>query len=62
GWFHAKLTLLVLMQITHAMYARARRHFAQDRNTRSHRFYRVINEIPTVLLVGIVFLVVLKPF
>ncbi len=62
GWFHAKLTLLVLMQITHALLARYRRNFANDRNTKSAKFYRILNEVPTVLMIGIVILAVVKPF
>jgi putative membrane protein len=50
------------MQFAHAMMARCRRAFEQDRNTHSARFYRMLNEVPTVLLIGIVLLVVLKPF
>jgi len=38
------------------------REFAEDRNVRSQRFYRIINEIPTVLMIGIVILVIVKPF
>ena len=62
GWFHAKLGLLVLMQITHALFARCRRHFANDENTQSAKFYRIINEVPTVLMIAIVILAVVKPF
>jgi len=62
GWFHAKLALLVCMQLVHAGYARWRRQFALDANTHGDRFYRVMNEVPTVLLVLIVLLAVLKPF
>jgi len=62
GWFHAKLTMVILMQICHAFFARWRREFAQDRNTRSVRFYRVANEVPAVLMIVIVLLVVIKPF
>lgn len=62
GWFHAKLSLLILMQISHAMLARHRRQFANDANVKSERYYRWLNEAPTVLMIGIVFLVVLKPF
>jgi protoporphyrinogen IX oxidase len=61
-WFLAKLGLLVLMQIGHAAFARWRRDFAADRNTRSAVFYRVANEVPTLILVGIVILAVVKPF
>ena len=62
GWFHAKLALLVCMQLVHAGYARWRRQFANDANTHGDRFYRVMNEVPTVLLILIVLLAVLKPF
>jgi putative membrane protein len=61
-WFHAKLTLLVGMQIVHAALARWRRAFANDANVHSDRFYRFINEVPTLLLIGIVVLAVVKPF
>jgi putative membrane protein len=62
GWFHAKLALLVCMQLVHAGYARWRRQFAADANSHGDRFYRVMNEVPTVLLILIVLLAVLKPF
>jgi len=62
GWFHAKVTLLVFMQICHAMLARYRRQFAEDRNIHSARFYRILNEFPTLLMILIVLLAVIKPF
>jgi len=62
GWIHAKLLLVVLMAGAHMAYAKWRRDFAEDRNTRSHTFYRIANEVPTVLLLGIVILVIVKPF
>ena len=62
GWFHAKLLLVALMTVAHGFYARWRREFAADANTRSHRFYRFANEIPTVLMIAIVILAVVKPF
>jgi protoporphyrinogen IX oxidase len=62
GWFHAKLGLLVCMQLVHAGYARWRRQFAADANRHGDRFYRVMNEVPTALLILIVLLAVLKPF
>jgi putative membrane protein len=62
GWFHVKLTLVVCMQICHAMLARWRRDFAADRNKHTEKFYRMINEIPTLLMVIIVLMVVIKPF
>ena len=62
GWFHAKLALLVAMQLVHAAYARWRRHFAADANRHPARIYRIANEIPTVLMIAIVVLAVVKPF
>ena len=62
GWLHAKILLVVVMSGVHGLLAASTRKFAQDRNTRPSRFFRVINEIPTVLLIGIVILVVVKPF
>ena len=62
GWLHGKLALLVLMQIVHACLSRWRRHFAADANRHSAKFYRIVNEVPTLLLIGIVILAVVKPF
>ena len=62
GWFHAKVTLLVAMQICHAAFARWRRLFEQDKNIHSAKFYRIMNEVPTALMVVIVLLVIMKPF
>jgi putative membrane protein len=62
GWLHGKLLLVIAMSGMHGFLARCARDFAADRNTRSKRFYRFINEVPTVLMIGIVILVVVKPF
>ena len=62
GWLHAKLGLLVLMQITHALMSRYRKAFMRDQNIKSERFFRIFNEVPAVLMIVIVLLVVLKPF
>ena len=62
GWLHGKLALVLGLSVVHGLYARWVRDFAADRNTRPARFYRVWNEAPTVLLVGIVILVIVKPF
>jgi putative membrane protein len=50
------------MQLVHAGFARWRRYFARDENRHSQRFYRIMNEVPTVLMIGIVVLVVVRPF
>jgi len=62
GWFHAKLLLVAGLLACHGFLARWRREFAEDRNSRSAGFYRMVNEIPTVLMILIVILVVVKPF
>jgi putative membrane protein len=61
-WLHLKLFLVIVMSGAHGLLARYVRDFATDRNRHTQRFYRIINEIPTLLLIGIVLLVVLKPF
>ncbi|GGE56070.1 TIGR00701 family protein [Halopseudomonas oceani] len=62
GWMHAKLTLVTLLVIYHHLCGRIRTRFAADANTRSHVYYRWFNEAPVLALVGIVILVVVKPF
>ena len=62
GWFLVKLVLVVAMTALHGAMAHWRRDFAADRNRRSPRFYRIANEVPAVLMVGIVALAVVKPF
>ena len=62
GWFHAKFVLVLALSALHGVLARAVKDFAADRNRRSQRFYRVINEIPAVLMIFIVILVIVKPF
>jgi putative membrane protein len=62
GWLHAKLVLVLAMSAAHGLFVSYVRAFAEDRNQRSQRFYRLLNEVPTVLLIGIVILAVVKPF
>jgi putative membrane protein len=62
GWLHAKLSLLLIMQLLHAYFARTRRAFDRDERPRSARFYKIINEAVTIVFIVIVLLVVLKPF
>lgn len=62
GWFHVKLALVLAMSAMHRFLTARVRDFALDRNTRPARFYRIANEVPTVLMIGIVILVVVKPF
>jgi len=62
GWLWAKIILVLALSAVHGLLARWRKDFAQDRNRHSQKFYRLINEVPTLLMVLIVLLVVLKPF
>ena len=61
-WLQAKIVLVLVLSGIHGFLARWVRDFAADRNRNSQRFYRIINEIPAALMVGIVILVVVKPF
>jgi putative membrane protein len=61
-WFHAKLALVLAMSAVHGMFVGYVRDFAADRNRRSQKFYRIINEVPTVLMILTVIVVVVKPF
>jgi protoporphyrinogen IX oxidase len=62
GWLHGKLLLVLLLSGVHGFFGRCVKNFAADRNLRSQKFYRVINEVPTLLMAGIVILVVVRPF
>jgi len=62
GWMHAKLLLVIALSGVHGFLARWRKEFAADANQRSERFYRVMNEVPTLLMIAIVILVAVKPF
>lgn len=62
GWLHAKIALVLAMSALHGQLVRWVRDFAEDRNKRPARFFRIVNEVPTVLMIGIVILVVVKPF
>lgn len=62
GWFLAKLALVLGLTAAHGFFAGAVRQFAEDRNTRPARTWRMMNEVPTLLMIGIVILVIVKPF
>ena len=62
GWLHAKIALVVLMSGVHGYFSASVRRFANDANTKPSRHWRIMNEVPTVLLIVIVILVVVKPF
>jgi putative membrane protein len=62
GWFHIKFALVILMSGVHGLFSSWVRQFGKDANTRPARFYRLWNEVPTVLMIAIVILAVVKPF
>lgn len=62
GWIWAKLGLVLLLTLFHALLERWRRDFAAGRNAHPARFYRIVNELPTLAMIAIVILVVVKPF
>ncbi|MHB1618714.1 MAG: protoporphyrinogen oxidase HemJ [Sulfuricella sp.] len=62
GWLYARLALMVLLIGYHWYCGRLLKVFREDRNTRSHVYYRWFNEFPTLILVAVVILVVVKPF
>ena len=62
GWLHAKLALVLALTLFHMWLAACRRRFAEDANITPERTYRLANELPTLLMIGIVILAVVKPF
>ena len=62
GWMHFKLLLVLIMSGAHGYMSRCVRTFAADANMRSHKFYRVLNEVPTLLMLAVVVAVIVKPF
>lgn len=62
GWLHAKIALVVGMSAVHGYFSRTVRMFAEDRNEKPARHWRIMNEVPTLLMIAIVVLVIVKPF
>lgn len=62
GWFHAKFALVIGMSALHGYFAKIRKDLAEDTNRHESRFFRIVNEVPTLLMAGIVALVIFKPF
>lgn len=62
GWFHLKLTCVLLMSGFHGYLAVCRKKFAADANTKSEKYYRILNEVPTILMIVIVLMAFLEPF
>lgn len=62
GWFHVKLTAVLLMAGAHGMMARSMKQFQKDQNVHRHLYFRIMNEAPTLLMLIIVIMVIIKPF
>jgi putative membrane protein len=62
GWLHAKLALVLLLSGVHGVLTKYVRLFANDANTKPQKFFRILNEVPTLLMIGIVILVIVRPF
>ena len=62
GWFHVKLTLVVIVSAIHGFYASSRRKFEKGERPRSEKFWRIMNEAPFLALIVIVIMVIVKPF
>ncbi|MEM7618714.1 MAG: protoporphyrinogen oxidase HemJ [Pseudomonadota bacterium] len=62
GWMHVKFTCVVLMSAVHGVLAKNVRLFAADQNIRSPKYFRILNEIPTLLMIVIVIMAVVQPF
>jgi putative membrane protein len=62
GWLHAKIAAVLVLSGIHGYLSGATRKFAQDRNTKPARHWRIVNEVPTALMIVIVVLVIVKPF
>ena len=62
GWLHGKIALVVVMSGVHGYLGGAVRRFAEDRNEKPARHWRIVNEVPTALMIAIVILVIVKPF
>lgn len=61
-WFHIKMAAIILLLVLHGLFASWRKAFAEGRNVHSETFFRIINEIPVVLMVVAVIMVIVKPF
>ncbi|MFT7087248.1 MAG: putative membrane protein [Rickettsiales bacterium] len=62
GWLHAKILLVLILAGFHGFLSKCRKNFASGNNKKSDKFYRIANEVPTLLMIAIVLLVVIKPF
>lgn len=61
SWFHAKFALVIALSLMHGMMSHWVAEFSADRNRRAPKFFRIVNEIPTILMIAIVLLATVKP-
>jgi len=62
GWLHAKIAAVLILSAVHGYFSGAVRRFAEDRNERTARHWRFMNEVPTLVMIVVVVLVIVKPF
>ena len=62
GWLHLKITLVFILIGFHIFLVKCCQNFAINNNQKSEKFYRIINEVPALFMIAIVFLVIIKPF
>jgi len=62
AWLPVKLVLVAGLLAAHHVLVRHRRAFAEDRNEKPQRYFRILNEVPTILMIGIVIMVIVRPF
>jgi putative membrane protein len=62
GWLHAKVVLVLILSGVHGYFSASVRRFAEDRNEKSARHWRIVNEVPTLIMIAVVILVIVKPF
>ena len=62
GWLHTKIFMVILLSAAHGYFSASVRRFAEDRNVQPARHWRIMNEVPTALMIVIVILVIVKPF
>ena len=62
GWLHVKIAMVVILSAAHGYFSASVRRFGEDRNNRPARHWRIMNEVPTVLMIVIVIMVIVKPF
>lgn len=62
GWMHVKITLVIFMSVIHMVFSKWRKIFEQDGNIHAAKFYKIWNEVPTVLMIIIVIMAVAEPF